>query len=346
MIRALVVEDSSTARTLLTEILASDGDVEVVGAAPNGAEAVEMAKRLKPDVITMDVHMPVMDGFEATRVIMAETPTPIVIVTASVDVREVELSMNALRLGALTVLAKPTGPTDPDFDVQSERLLQTVKTMSQVRVVRRLLDRTPAGRPRVQPGRARRHIVAIAASTGGPAALARILGELSMDFPAPVLVVQHIANGFVPGFVAWLNSISTLRVKVAEAREPLLPKTVYVAPDDRHLAVAERSTISLPDSPPVGGFRPSGTLLFESVARAFGKAAVAVVLTGMGQDGVAALPLLRGAGGVVIAQDEGSSVVFGMPGAAVSAGQVDETLRLDAIAGRLGELVSPQVGSP
>jgi two-component system, chemotaxis family, protein-glutamate methylesterase/glutaminase len=346
MIRALVVEDSSTARELLVEILRSDSGVEVVGAALNGVEGVEMTKRLKPDIITMDVRMPVMDGFEATRVIMAETPTPIVIVTASCDVREIETSMNALRLGALTVVAKPTGPMDPDFDVQSERLLRTIKTMSQVRVVRRLLDRTPQSQPRVQPWPARGRIVAIAASTGGPAALARILGDLSMEFPVPVLVVQHIANGFVPGFVAWLNSISTLRVKVAEAGEPLLAKTVYIAPDDRHLAVADRSTISLSDSSPLGGFRPSGTVLFASVAKVFGNAAVAVVLTGMGQDGVAALSSVRAAGGVVIAQDEGSCVVFGMPGAAVSARQVDETLRLDAIASRLGELVAPAGGLP
>jgi two-component system chemotaxis response regulator CheB len=342
MVRALVVEDSSTARELLVEILRSDSEVEVVGAARNGVEGVEMTKRLQPDIITMDVRMPIMDGFEATRVIMAEAPTPIVIVTASGDVREVELSMNALRLGALTVLAKPTGPTDPDFDVQSERLLQTVKTMSQVRVVRRLLDRTPGSQPRVRVRRPRGRIVAIAASTGGPTALARILGDLPMDFTVPVLVVQHIANGFVPGFVAWLNSMSALRVKVAEAGERMVPKTVYIAPDDRHLAVADRWTISLRDSAPIGGFRPSGTFLFESVAKAFGNSSIAVVLTGMGQDGVAALPSIRTAGGIVIAQDEGSSVVFGMPGAAVSARQVDETLRLDAIAGRLGELVSPE----
>lgn len=346
MIRTLVVEDSSTARELLLEILRGDAEVEVVGTARNGLEAVELTKRLKPDVITMDIRMPLMDGFEATRVIMAETPTPIVIVTASGDIREVEQSMNALRLGALTALPKPTGPSDPDFEVQSERLLQTVKTMSQVRVVRRLLDRTHGGPPRGRPRRARGGIVAIAASTGGPAALARILRDLSIDFPVPVLVVQHIANGFVPGFVTWLNLTSALRVKVAEAGESLLSKTVYVAPDDRHLAVANRSTISLTDSPPISGFRPSGTLLFESIAKAFGDAAVAVVLTGMGQDGVAALPLLRGAGGVVIAQDERSSVVFGMPGAAVAARQVDETLGLGAIAARLEELVSRSEGRP
>jgi two-component system, chemotaxis family, protein-glutamate methylesterase/glutaminase len=342
MIRALIVEDSATARELLVEILRSGADMEVVGVAANGVEAVDMTKRLKPDVITMDVRMPKMNGFEATRAIMAEAPTPIVIVTGSLDAGEVQVSMHALRLGALTVLPKPVGPADPDFEEERQRLLQTVRAMSRVKVVRRRLERTPERIPRLGASRARPRIVAVAASTGGPAAFARILGDLSREFPLPVLAVQHMAKGFVEGFVAWLNSTSALRVKLAEPGELLLPRTVYMAPDDRHIAVVDRSRLLLSDSAPIGGFRPSGTVLFKSVASVFGNAAVGVILTGMGEDGLTGLRAIHDAGGLVLAQDEATSVIFGMPGAAISAGLSDETLRLEEIASRLDELARPE----
>lgn len=340
MIRALVVEDSATARELIAEILRSDSNVEVVGEAVNGVQAVEMTKRLRPDVVTMDIRMPTMDGFEATRAIMAEVPTPIVIITGSFDAREVEVSMQALRLGALTVLPKPVGPDAPDFEEQSQRLLQTVKTMSEVKVVRRRLGQTPhTGARHVLSQSVRPRIVAVAASTGGPAALARILADLPADFPLPLLVVQHIAKGFVEGFAAWLNSTSALPVKVAEQGEAIRPRTVYIAPDDRHLAVEDRSTLLISSAPPIEGFRPSGTFLFQSVAKSFGNSAVAVILTGMGQDGLVGLRAIHAAGGLVVAQDETTSVIFGMPGVAVASGVADEMLRLDAIAPRLEELV-------
>ena len=341
MIRVLVAEDSHTARELLVEILRSDPEVEVVGEAANGALAVEMTRKLRPSVVTMDIRMPKLDGFEATRQIMVEVPTPIVIVSGSLDVHEVEVSMHALKAGALTVLRKPQGPEAPDFDEQARRFLDTVKAMSQVKVVRRWPERTrPEPLPPIPAVRngARPRVVAIAASTGGPAALARILSEMPGDFPLPVLVVQHIARGFVDGFATWLNTTASLRVKVAEDGEPLCARTVYVAPDDRHLGAMERSTITVCKDPPIEGFRPSATFLFESVARAFGTSAVAVILTGMGRDGVAGLRAIRETGGRVLAQDEESSVVFGMPGAAISEGLADATLPLGAMAYRLREL--------
>lgn len=342
--RVLVVEDSATARELLVRILREDAALEVVGEARDGVEAVEKTKALRPDVITMDILMPRMNGFEATRQIMIDAPTPIVIVSGISDLHEVEVSLHALRLGALTVLEKPPGPDSADFDEQRRRLLQTIKAMAQVKVVRRWPERivpAPPSLPHVRlPARPR--VVAIAASTGGPAALAHILCQLPPDFPLPVLVVQHIAKGFVDGFAAWLNTAAaSVRVTVARDGEPLRPGTVYIAPDDRHLGVDDGSTIAISDADPIDGFRPSGTFLFESVADAFGNAVVAVVLTGMGSDGLAGLRAIQMAGGRIIVQDEATSVVFGMPGAAVSAGLADVTSPLGAIAGHLRELVAP-----
>lgn len=346
MVRVLVAEDSVTTRELLVEILRSDPDIDVVGEAKNGVEAVELTKRLRPTVVTMDIRMPAMDGFEATRQIMVEAPTPIVIVSANYNAHDVETSMHALRLGALTLLAKPPGPEASDFDEQRVRFVQTIKTMSEVKVVRRWPERRQQPLPPfvAAPTGARPRIVAIAASTGGPAALAHILSELPGDFPLPVLVVQHMAKGFANGFAAWLNATGSLHVKVAEDGEPLCPRTVYVASDDRHLGVVDRSTIAVSDGAPVDGFRPSGTFLFESVAQTFGPSVVAVILTGMGDDGVVGLLAVRRAGGCVLVQDEETSIVFGMPGAAVSAGLADVTYPLGAIAFRLRELVASQAG--
>jgi two-component system chemotaxis response regulator CheB len=343
MIRVLVAEDSPTTRALLVAILASDPEIEVGGEARDGVEAVELTRALRPDVITMDIRMPRLDGFEATREIMITAPTPIVIVTASMVARDVETSMHALKAGALTVLPKPGGPQDPNFEAATRQLVAQVKAMAQVKVVRHWRPIAPANReaeparPRAAP---RGRVVALAASTGGPAALHRLLSDLPAGFPVPLLAVQHITPGFVGGLVDWLNKAGGPRVKVAADGEPLAPGTVYVAPDDRHLDVSPRRAVALAETPPVGGFRPSGTALFEAVARVYGAAAVAVILTGMGDDGVEGLRAVRRAGGRVLAQDEKSSVVFGMPGAAVAAGLADDVLPLEEIPRRLVEFVS------
>lgn len=343
MIRVLVVDDSPTARSLLVEILRSDPEIQVVGEAKDGLEAVEMTQRLRPQLITMDVRMPRMDGFAATKEIMITAPTPIIIVTGSTEGREVELAMNILRTGAVAVLRKPVGPSSPQFEEAVQKLLTTVKTMAHVKVVRHWRSAAPRPEPppRLFPARAgeRGQLVAIATSTGGPAALHHLFSGLPGDFPAPILVVQHITPGFMPGLADWLNSSSDLQVKVAEQAEPLLPHTIYLGPDDHHLGVSGRRTILLSASPPVGGFRPSGTALFDSVAQVFGASVLAVILTGMGEDGVAGLRAVRQAGGRIIAQDEKSSVVFGMPGVAVAAGLADLVLPLDAMAARLVEWV-------
>jgi two-component system chemotaxis response regulator CheB len=290
----------------------------------------------------MDIHMPVLDGFEATRRIMVDCPTPIVIVSASVDVREATVSMHALRMGALTVLQKPSLLGDADFGEVAREFTNTVRAMAAVRVVRRWSDR-PASVKQAAPSADGARIVAIAASTGGPAALYRVLSELPTDLPVPIVVVQHIAPGFVPALASWLDGAAPLSVKVAEHGEPLLPGHVYFAPDDHHLALADRSSLATIESPPVGGFRPSATVLFESVAKVYGSAAVGVILTGMGEDGLPGLRALHAVGGSIIAQDEASSVVFGMPGAAVEAGITAAVVPLHLVAGQLRRMI---VGSP
>jgi two-component system chemotaxis response regulator CheB len=343
MIRVLVAEDSLTVRELLVAILESDRGIRVVGQAKNGIEAVELAKQLRPDLITLDVHMPVMDGLQATKEIMVQAPAPIIIVSSSASGRDVELSLNALRAGALTVVSKPDDPRSPKFDGRQAQFLAMVKAMADVKVVRRWAEK-PKRPERVQvarrrPGGRAVRAIAIAASTGGPAVLQEILRGLPRDFPVPILVVQHIAHGFVAGLADWLGASCDLRVKVAEHGEPLLARSVFLAPDDWHLGLGRESHVSLSDAPAVNGFRPSATFLFESAARTLGEAVVGVVLTGMGSDGVAGLASLKAAGGFVIAQDEPSSVVYGMPREAVEAGLADLVVPGEAISERLAELV-------
>ncbi len=348
MIRVLVAEDSATARALLVQILTSDPEIRVVGEAEDGASAVEMAQRLKPDLVTMDIHMPGLDGLTATKEIMITAPTPIVIVTGSTRAREVGDSMEALQAGALDVLVKPPGPGSPGFAPAARDLLAAVKAMAHVKVVRHW---RPSGSKEIEgsskkkaeganpAGSSRVRIVAAATSTGGPAALQRILGGLSQGFPVPIVVVQHITPGFTAGLVEWLGAVSTIQVTIAKQGETLAPGTVYFAPDGRHLGVTRGGTVALSEGPPIGGFRPSGTALFESVAAAYGASTLALILTGMGDDGVAGLRSVRKAGGRVVAQDEATSVVFGMPGAAVAAGLVHTILPIEAIAGHVMGLV-------
>lgn len=340
MIRALIADDSQTARALLGALLASDPEVEIVAEARDGNEAVELTTLHRPDVVTMDIQMPGMGGFEATGRIMRAQPTPIVI-CSSLDVRDVTVSLEALRAGALAVLPKP-GAGSAQFEQESRHFVATVKAMSRVRIVRRdkgsaiplVAERAPLPRPAPAP-----RVVGITASTGGPAALHQILRSLPADFPLPILLVQHIAIGFAEGLAQWLNGASKLQVQVARAGARATPGTVWVAPDNQHLGIDASGRLLLSDEGPIGGFRPSGTYLFQSIAQAFGGASLGVVLTGMGRDGTDGLRALRQAGGVVIAQDEATSDVFGMPRAVITQGLADHVLPLGAIANHLTELV-------
>jgi two-component system chemotaxis response regulator CheB len=341
MIRVVIAEDSVTVRELLREIVRGDGGMTVVGEASNGVEAVDLTRSLRPDLVVMDIAMPKMDGFEATRRIMIEAPTPIVIVSARYDVRDVGVSMHALRAGALAAIPKPHGPLSPQFEDDAREFVATLRLMSQVKVVRRWArQRRTTGVPVVASAGVRPRIVAMAASTGGPAAVHQILSDLPADFPVSILLVQHMSHGFMDGFAAWLDTAGPLRVQVASDGQLLEPATLYIAPDDLHLGVAQRSRIALAGAPPIQGFRPSASHLFASVADQFGRAAIAVMLTGMGDDGCTGLAAVRREGGRILVQDEKTSVVFGMPGAAVQAGLADSTLPLPDIAPTLRALVT------
>jgi two-component system, chemotaxis family, protein-glutamate methylesterase/glutaminase len=342
MIRVLIADASPGARRLLLDAFSADPEIVVIGEAGDGSGVIALTRQLRPDVVVMDIDMPSMNGFGVTKQIMIEMPTPIVIVSAAPSERQVELSMLALRAGALTVLPKLAGPASGAEREERQRFVAAIKAMAQVKVVRHWPARESGERQRPMPEtmpRTHRKIVAIAASTGGPAAIQSLLSQLPTDFPAPILVVQHIATGFIPGFTVWLNTVCSLRVKVAESGEMLAARTVYVAPDSRHLGLASNWTVQLSEAPPIGGFRPSATFLFQSVAQVAGRAVLAVILTGMGRDGVDGLSFVRSRGGFVIAQDEATSVVFGMPAAAIAANQVDAVLSLPAIAPRLQEMV-------
>lgn len=339
-VRVVVAEDSVTARHLLVTLLSDDPAIEVVGQAANGLEALDLTRRLRPSVVVMDIRMPVMDGFEATKRIMIEAPTPVVIVTAAANA-EVELGLRAVQLGALTLLPKPTAPGDPAFPAQAARLVSLVKAFSDIKVVRRRRDTDVTG----PPGRAAAadgtvEIVAVAASTGGPAALYRLLERLPRTNATPFLVVQHISEGFTAGLVSWLSSGTPLPVKVAEHGESLAAGTIYVAAEQRHLEVTDQGTVALSNEPAVGGFRPSATVLFRSVAASYGPAAAVVVLTGMGRDGLDGVVAVREAGGRVLAQDEATSVVFGMPGVVVAEGLADVVGPVEVLADRLSGLLS------
>jgi two-component system chemotaxis response regulator CheB len=341
-IRVLVVDDSATSRLLLVGILRADDGIDVVGEAADGFAAVEMVKRLNPDIVTMDVEMPGLDGFAATKRIMVEAPTPILIITG-IDPRALSVSLEAVRVGALAVHAKPRDPMSAGFDEEARELVRQVKAMSRVKVVRhheldpaRGLPVPPQSLATDTPAQ----VVAIAASTGGPAAIHRIVTSLTAAFPVPILVVQHMSRGFGPGFAEWLDKAAPLRVKLAEPGEALQPGTVYLGIDDHHLGVSPARRVHLSTAPAVGGFRPSGTVLFESVAAAFGRSALAVILTGMGRDGVDGLRAIRRAGGRTIAESEATAVVYGMPAAAVNAGLADFVLPLDGVCAAVAGLLA------
>lgn len=328
MTRIVVAGGSDIERAALCSVLHSDASVETAALGPSLAHVVGSVKRLQPELVVLVMGTAPDDAIDAARRIMGELPRPIVLVCA---VPAEDASDLLARSGALAVVDVPVG------EIQQRRFVTMLKAMAEVKVVRRWRKETPVARPvAAKSARTAGQVVAIASSTGGPGALQHIFSELPGDFAAPILVVQHIAGGFADSLVRSLHN-TALTIKLAQDGETLKPATVYIAPDNQHLGVSPRNTVMLSDAPPIEGFRPSATYLFEAAARAFGPQLTAVVLTGMGRDGVAGLPLVREFGGTVIAQNRETSTVFGMPKVAIENGFVDRVLPLGAIARELRE---------
>ena len=338
MIRVLIVDDSPVAREFLRHLLDSDPDIEVVGIVNNGEEALKFIERNKPDVITMDINMPGMNGFETTRRIMSTTPVPIIIVTGSWNPREVTTSFHTIEAGALACIERPQGVEHPDHERMKKELLTTVKLMSEVKVVRRWgksnkIKRTPTPLKVITLEKANdAEIVAIGASSGGPIVLQKILSQLPMDYPVPVLVVLHISRGFIEGFVNWLSETVLLPIKLAKHGEIPSPGHIYFAPDGYHLGVNSKRQIALEKNATHNGLCPLVSNLFSSIANVYGSKAIGALLTGMGRDGADELKLLQEKGALTIAQDKESSLVFGMPGEAVKLGAANYILNPDEIA--------------
>lgn len=344
MIRVLIVDDSTVIRQSTRFILQSDPEIQVVGEASNGADAIAQVERLCPDVVTMDLTMPKMGGLDAIREIMAAHPVPIVVVTTLDLERELGIAAQATRLGAVSILNRPAGLATQGCQQFAHKLIEQVKLMSAVRVIRQVRGSAHSSPlPPVAPSRVelaqKTEIIAIGSSTGGPAALHKILSALPENLPVPVVIVQHISFGFVEGLASWLNDASRLQVKVGHAGAKIAPGHAFIAPDDRHMLIDQFGHITLSPAAPVSGHRPSVTPLFESVARAFGRAAIGVILTGMGSDGATGMKTLHDAGALTLAQDEASCVVFGMPKEAITLGAVRRVEPLANIARILQELV-------
>jgi two-component system chemotaxis response regulator CheB len=334
IIRVLVVEDSPLMCKILTSRLNADPQILVVGVANNGKEAEDLVPRLKPDIITMDMDMPVMDGLEATKQIMAYHPTPILIVSSSVFRIGMEKVFKAISHGALDVIDKSELELVGDKK-SGEALIGKIKFLTSARVMDQPPEKFRSERSVVGLKAPRKKVldkvVAIVASTGGPQALLKILKRLPEDFPCGIVIVQHITTGFLPGLVDWLTKECKIKIKIGEDSEEIRSGVAYLAPDNFQMRVEQGGKISLSNEPANNGHRPSGDVLLESVARIYGKGSVGVILTGMGRDGAMGMKAIKQSRGKTIAQNEKSCVVFGMPNAAIEMNAIDEVLPLERI---------------
>ncbi|TAN56546.1 MAG: chemotaxis-specific protein-glutamate methyltransferase CheB [Rhodospirillales bacterium] len=355
-IRVLVVEDSLVVRELLCHIIGQDSRLELAAAVSSAEEALVLLEKTKPDVISLDIRLPGMNGLQATLEIMATRPTPIVVVAADVAGDELNIAMNALKAGALTVVEKPVGVTNEAYQAMAENLCRQLVIMSEVRVVKQARNRgfnfSPPSppiadaKPMASSASETRHrlqaaptMLGVAASTGGPSAVSQFLAGLGGNFPLPVLLVQHMTDSFLPGFVSWLDETTPFRASFAEEGEKPVAGTVYLPPANKHLEL-RGGLLHLDKGPPVSGQRPSGTVLFRSMAADAGSHGIGVVLTGMGDDGAEGLLAMRRAGAYTLAEDRSSAVVYGMPQAAEMMGAVRLQLPLSALAPRIHDLIN------
>lgn len=340
-IRVIIVDDSSLARGLLRSLLEGESDIEVIGEAANGRQAVEIVRDLRPDLVTMDLDMPVMSGMEAIEEIMCTKAVPILVVSSIANAQN---ALEAMARGALEVVAKPeyTPQQAADF-VAKVRMLAGVSVISRMRPRKTPLFEAEAPQTPLaeslptMPAINYRQIFAIASSTGGPQSLAQILSALPSDFPCPVLIAQHISDGFAQGMADWLGSLCKLPVRLGQEGDLIVPGVVYISPSERHLAVAPNRRLTLRRHGANDLYHPSCDVLLESVASVFGPKAIGIILTGMGHDGAAGLTAIRAAGGTTFGQDEASSLIYGMNRVAFEQGAVQRVLSLGAIADAMVE---------
>ncbi len=344
-IRVMVVDDSPVVRELLSDLLGRDPRIQLVGIAGDGKEAVQIAARCRPEVITMDFHMPEMNGLDATRQIMQTCPVPIVIVAGSSVRGERNAAFELFEAGALAIVEKPPGPGHPGHEISARHFVQTVKLMSEVRVLRiwpkaqPLASRIPSLEAAPRLLRTPR-VVAIGASTGGPIVLKNLLTRLGADFPLPIVIVQHIASGFAPGFAEWLSQASGFPVELIEPGMTILPGRAYVAPDHRHVRITANLQLELYEGVALHGHSPSISNLFYSVAAALGRESVGVLLSGMGRDGADGLLAMKQSGARTLVQQPESCVVESMPAEAVSLNAAMHVLTPDEISDLLRSLLS------
>ena len=327
-IHVLIVDDSPIIREILVQMLQSEPGLNVIGEAQDGREAIQMTAALRPDVVTMDLHMPRMNGLEAIRHIMKYTPTPIAVVAADVHEDSATLTAQAVAAGALAVVEKPHGISPLDYDAVRGQLVTAIRLVAGVELV--TLGRETGHSAAGEGHHAK--VVAIGASTGGPGVLHRILSALPGDVSVPIVIVQHITAGFGAGFVRWLDSVTEIEVRLAQDKEPLRAGIALIAPEDQHMTVQAGGVIRLDEEQPVNGVRPSASRLFDSVAQVYREASVGILLTGMGNDGAEGLETIWRVGGYAIAQDEASCVIFSMPESAIARGIVHQVLSPEAIA--------------
>lgn len=335
--RVLIIEDSKVIATLLEHIINSDPELEVVGIASSGEEGISLVSKFKPDVISMDIRLPGIDGLKTTSIIMTENPTPIVVISESIDDPGLNIAMNALKVGALSVLEKPVNFQNENYERIAEKIITQLKIMSDVKVIRQHLSwiNKKTEIPLVERVNEielskNYKIMGIVASTGGPNAILEVLNGLTDSFNIPIVCVQHITESFMESFVSWLNQNTHFTVKAVSSREELLPGHVYLTPKPQHLVVNE-NYVYLEESPPIHSQKPSGSILFKSIAENFGNKSIGVLLTGMGEDGADTLKDIKDLGGLTICESEKTAIIFGMPKVAIQNDAVSIVLDLDKI---------------
>ncbi len=353
-IRVLIVDDSHVSQKFFNKLLSDDGNFELVGLASNGRQAIEAVVQYKPDVVSMDINMPVMDGVEATRHIMQTNPVPIVIVSSLYNASEQEMAVRVLEAGAVSIMPKPHGPGHPRHLFSSRQYLNMLRAMAEVKVVTRR-NHLKHDKSHTNPSQTDQNnlilpqsavnksydVVVIGASAGGPEAIKTIISSITPDFSLPILIVQHIDSAFAEAYASWLQSHTQLSVTLAGKNQPLLAGHVYLSPGDKHLIISSEGKATINDSPPVRGHRPSVAKLFHSAAEVYHKNVIAIILSGMGIDGVEELIHLKNIGALTLAQNEASCLVYGMPGEAVKRGAATGVMPPLDIARELNRIAAP-----